>query len=257
MLITIITPAHPEKTQYLVECANSIDKARSLLKTKAIDIEWCLSFDGKEPVGLKNDIVKTSDTLISRSSHKGISHTRNDALYSSNGEWVIPLDADDLLHPDFINFCEYLQISELAWVGANRVLMSEEKTPHWNNFFKVFPRGELASTWSSPFIFHHNSIAIRREVLLKVGGWPIIEYNEDMALAMLVNELYSGEITPLIMNYYRVWDGQEVQSSDYLNKKSVMFERIETLINTQRANKGIKESVKKPITGEAYEIKSS
>lgn len=36
MLITIITPSHTEKTQYLAECANSIDKARSLLKKKLL-----------------------------------------------------------------------------------------------------------------------------------------------------------------------------------------------------------------------------
>lgn len=255
MLISIITACHPDKTDYLNECADSIKRARKDLGAFGMEIDWCLSFDGAEPDKLDKKVALEADSIISRLSHKGVSETRNNAVNFATGEWIVPLDADDVLHSDFLDFCLYLGEAEKEWVGGNRLLMTGEKTPYWNDSMKTILVHQLADEWFEKLPFHPNSIAIKRDALVAVGGWPIMKYNEDLALAILLNEKHSGVVTNFVVNKYRVWEKQAVQSSNYVDVKNEMFDHITSVVNKTRERNGIRRFIERPVAGDSVGIK--
>ncbi len=53
-------------------------------------------------------LIETSErfsdvTVIRLAGNRGLSGARNEGIRYANGKYVLPLDADDLIHPDFIS----------------------------------------------------------------------------------------------------------------------------------------------------------
>jgi glycosyltransferase involved in cell wall biosynthesis len=101
VLVSIITPCF-NQAQYLDEAVNSL-----FLQTYT---NWeCIiindgSTDNTEEIALK---LRLKDKRIKYlyQDHKGVSEARNNAIKNSKGKYLLPLDADDLISPTYVNEC--------------------------------------------------------------------------------------------------------------------------------------------------------
>lgn len=250
MRVSVLTAVGAGWEGWLPAAGGSVARARAAVQSSGIQLEWVVCADG----GATIPGAERPDRVVSWSGVRGVSAARNAALAAATGDWVLPLDADDEL--DSAGFGELLGVlagcgPEVGWVGANRVLMDGARTPHWFDAARVFRPGELASLWSSPFLFHPNSWLVRRDVLLGSGGWPATGGNEDLAAVLLVSEHTVGRFEPAVLTRYRVWPGQEIGTAAYLEDKPAAFAVVEALVNARRRSAG-RPPVSRPAAGPAH-----
>lgn len=227
----------------------SIQKAREYLGTGYL--EWILVVDG--PGNLSNEIVTelTPDVCLQLPTRSGIATARSSALAAARGDYIFPLDADDLISPVGIESAiEVLDTTKIDWVALNRVLLDGNKTPHWHGYHNWTP-GELSEAWSAPFPFHPNTVVVRRELALAVSGWPALRVNEDLLFVLLLSEIAAGKSISEVATHYRVWPGQEIAKNNYVRDKANSFSYIELVINAWRARLG-RQPINAPNAGVAF-----
>lgn len=229
--LSIITPCDPARAQFLDAASASIDQARS-----AIELEWIVVFDGP-PLG----VFGLGDVQIAHAHQRGVSAARNTALAAASGEFIAPLDADDLIVADgLLSAIEQFDAGEeLGWVAANRVdLATGSPTKHWHGE-QDWAAGSLVSASAGPLPFHPNSIVARRELAERIGGWrPGRDFGEDMLFALECSELAPGRSVSSVMHEYRTWPGQTTASADYVDAYGTTSESILRHINRMRRQLG-------------------
>jgi len=98
MKVSIIIPTY-NQGKFLDACIESV------LKSDFQDFEIILSDDGSNDVftqkWLKN--FKNEKCKIIFQSNQGVSVARNKAIEISQGEYILPLDGDDLIHPNYLS----------------------------------------------------------------------------------------------------------------------------------------------------------
>jgi hypothetical protein len=134
-----------------------------------------------------------------------------------------------------------------GWIGFNRLLVDGGRTPYWIEEEASFPVGTLAQRWTSPFPFHPNSAAVRRGLLLSLGGWPAM-VNEDVGALLLLGEESAGSVHPAVLTRYRVWDGQITAAAAYHPDKVTAFATMEAMVNARRRRAGRAPVVRPDVT---------
>lgn len=233
-LISVITAIGPDPQPFVEEASESVRLLVDQAKTIGRSVEWLVALDA----GATHLSLGATETIILRGP-SGIAATRNAALSKVRGEWVVPLDADDKLNGDgVLSAIEIACRNGWSWVGANRRLIDGARTPHWFTEESRYQAGELATNWRSPFVFHPNSVLVRSDLILRVGGWPAVRVNEDLGMVLLVSEIADGGRTPQVITQYRKWPGQQVAREGYARDKVTSFNVIERIVNARRAHLG-------------------
>src|SRR4030095_8646832 len=96
--VAIVIP-HFNQLEYLSECLDSV-KAQTFTDWEAIVIDDASTNGDAETV-----ITKFNDArfkLIRHAKNRGQGAARNTGIQEADAEFVLPLDADDLLHPTFL-----------------------------------------------------------------------------------------------------------------------------------------------------------
>lgn len=96
-LVSVVIPCFNDKPQHLEECVNSV------LSQSYGNVEIVVVDDGSTDP----DTVSAFDLLpeavhLIRSDNRGPSGARNLGIAKSSGAFILPLDADDWINPDFI-----------------------------------------------------------------------------------------------------------------------------------------------------------
>lgn len=156
MRISVIVPLY-NQSQYVAECIHSI-----LDQTKAAHEIIVVNDGSKDDVSvLKNfPSIKVINQV-----NKGLSAARNTGIMHATGDYILPLDADDMLLPDCLERIEEtaqktnadiigLSFQEFGIRQTKIVLMDSPQLEH----FKTANRIGYCS-------------AIKREALLEVGGY--------------------------------------------------------------------------------------
>ena len=252
MKISIITPTLPEKSDFLINTSKSIDILRKKI-IKNIEIEWIISVDWPWYISNIDDLKY--DKIIYTTSRKWISAARNIALFNSEWDYIIPIDADDTFNTDwFIEIIEKIynwNFLEYWWIGLNRKLTDWSKTPHWNSSESKYKKWEFSKEWSAPFKFHPNTLIIKSDIAKLIWWWPAIIPNEDLAFVLLLSEKTDWIILTTHFINYRIWEKQTINELSYLPDKKIAFKVIESYINTIRKYEN-KKSINAPESWKAF-----
>lgn len=124
-------------------------KIKDLQQLTAFDQCWivllnCQDLDGESRV--YSDFVRDNDNVleIKYTTHVNLYPTWNDGIAITNSKYVMNSNADDMLHPDYVNICaEYLDANEDTAIVSSRVLMTD--VPN-----QLYPDWE----WSDEMPFH-------------------------------------------------------------------------------------------------------
>src|SRR5437667_5148571 len=94
--VSIITPLY-NKAEYVVETVRSV-QAQTSTNWELLVIDNLSSDDGPERL----QKLKEPRLRLLSCARKGVSATRNAGIRAASGEWLVFLDADDLLRPDYL-----------------------------------------------------------------------------------------------------------------------------------------------------------
>ncbi len=204
--VSIVIPVYNGE-RYIEETIQSIlNQTYKNLQIIAVD-------DGStDDTGLKIEELAKSDARIAFISqkNKGVSTARNLGYSKSTGEYLCFLDADDLWHPDNIEYkVKYLQNNpEVGLVHADmRVINALGKmTEQVNSGIEGKCLDELLK-WERTVIPAPSSILVKRSVLQEVGLFDIeLSTAADQEFFFRVANRYTiGRING-VLGYYRVHD---------------------------------------------------
>lgn len=159
--------------------------------------------------------------LIRHDTNRGVSAARNTAIRASSGEFIVPLDSDDLLEPAFVSECLMMAnagsydcvYTHYRWFGElNQVMMPEV------NLTNLLCRKESFPT-----------LLFKRKVFDAIGG-----YREDMSagsdtqflLEVTAGDWQLGRVNKPLWHYRTHTDGLS---------KLHLYERMGTLVQINKA----------------------
>lgn len=155
-----------------------------------------------------NDFRSILDIYDFKHQKAGLAKAKNFGLQYCDTDWIMYLDADDSLEPtkieeqiDFIQENpQYDIVGTLAWDTYNPGTDQEYKRP------SCFAEGQYDEDWKirgrlmQENVFTHGSLAIRKSLLDKIGGYPENKSFVGMEdWVMLQNAIYNYGAKAFIM----------------------------------------------------------
>jgi hypothetical protein len=240
---------------FLAECAESVRAAKAAVLSPW-SIRWVVVFNTDEQADDPGaDLVLRSP----RAAGAAVSRNRvlpylDDLGGGLDSTWVYPLDADDAVDADELSalLCDsvFLHDSRYEWIASSRVLLgdvgSDITTVYTFDAARTYQQWELMDQWESPGYFHSNSVMVRAELLLAVGGWPAMAGHEDVALSALLADSGPGAALPYHVTRYRLWDGQTIRQPWLTEQRNENMIRIAASANARRRRTGRRDLVAVP-----------
>lgn len=145
--IAILTPTLPERSPLLDECVASV-------RAQTVTVDHL--------VGVDRD-------------REGPSVIRNRLAESSDADWFLPLDDDDLLDPDCVERAQCFSADADVVIPWCRVEDHDPRLEPWspNRLFRP----------ESMLLYNHVPVSalVRAELWRDVGGMPVMGHGEDWA----------------------------------------------------------------------------
>jgi O-antigen biosynthesis protein len=181
-----------KKVSVVIPCFNAQDFVQecveSVLGQREIDLDIVLVDDGSTDKTL--DIARrfTGAATIIGQKNQGACVARNRGFEKSTGDYVMFLDADDLLEENTLGrLVDKIDADEAGFVGCG-----------WDNFLKIaeiwargpgghqsLPSEGLLEAWLTDWYLPPCCILWRRSTLLEVGGWDeSLTANQDGEIVM-------------------------------------------------------------------------
>ncbi|WP_090967987.1 glycosyltransferase family A protein [Nocardioides exalbidus] len=192
--ITVVVPCYNDGT-YLHEAIESA------LKQDHEDIEVIVSDDGSSDTQTLRalDALPDLGVKVMRGAHAGVSAARNAAIEAATGDYILPLDADDRLAPDFASAAGRVLDSDVSIgvVGCGTELFGSSNAV-------VHPRTPHPTDW-----LVSNQLPVtalfRRSDWRACGGYPLdLRWGEDWYFWVKLVALGRGvTVLPMIGLHYR------------------------------------------------------
>lgn len=161
MKFSIIIPSYGQ-AQYLTEAIES-----ALAQSYNEPYEVIVVDDGSTDGSYEIARTYVPRIKVIRQTNRGLASARNTGIMNSTGEWVIPLDADDIMDPNALREFDKYSGDFRALVIAPSITCFNEKgdtvltTLKANPVLEDFKEGNRLAYFA----------AIRRKVLLELGGY--------------------------------------------------------------------------------------
>jgi glycosyltransferase involved in cell wall biosynthesis len=179
-------------------------------------------------------IARDSRVRMIAQANRGVAHARNRAIAAARGEFIAPLDADDLWDPHKIERQVHRMIEAgdatglvycwWVWVDVNGTLL--DRSPRWQfegNAADILMQVNYTGSASVPLY--------RRRYLEQVGGYDVTlrerdgEGCEDVDLALKVAEQSRVAVVPsLLVGYRRRPDGMSARTDRMWRSYSLVLE---------------------------------
>lgn len=216
--VDIVTAAGPGSERFLREATASV---ASLEHVPGWDVRWLVTADGpsfEENIGRAQLAAELGAAIHLANPERcwaGVS--RNRALIHARGDYVVTLDADDVLMPGALR----------AWAQASEVSPAWSAFPvsDWHpdgsieNFPDAFVEGLVpAGAWLVHFEAHGAhpahpiSVLWPRQMLVAVGGWSGVPFAEDAQPCLVLTSRYDGWWSRTPTHLYRRHPDQITES---------------------------------------------
>ena len=208
MKVSVIVPMY-NLAAYVPETLQSA-LAQTYRDFEVIVVDDCSTDDSNNVARRWEDRYPEKIKLISMQHNVGLPAARNVAIRASSGEFILPLDADDTIQPDYIERTLPLMTGGVGVVST------------WMNIFGARPERTGSPTSRYPIfaptreqILNGNTLPvcslIRRQTLDDVGGYPeeMREGSEDWALwvKIVVQGKWQVKVLPDFLFNYRARPG--------------------------------------------------
>jgi len=159
-LISIVIPCY-NYGAYLIETIESV------LASTFQDIEIIVVDDGSTDPDTVKVLAQLNlpKTRIMRQSNQGVAAARNSGMRASNGKYILPLDAEDLIHPTFLEKAFWI-MEFYPQVGFVSPRLQTFGTEDWAN---DYPQYNFHTQ-----LFHNyvcGTSLIRKEAFIQSGGY--------------------------------------------------------------------------------------
>lgn len=222
-LVSVITAVHEPNFRYL-------DRAYESLRNQSLtDWDWVVQVDG----GGTPDLPDDPRIHVGGNRPSGPGATRNMALSQTRCPIVRTLDADDALLPGALDrdVATLDAHPEIGWcVSPALDLLPDGSTKRWHHDDPpagALPVGWIEERWIEdgrlPVL--PSTLAIRRDLLLAVGGWMGLPTSEDTGLLVAAGSLAPGWFHDQPGNLYRQHDGQLTRSTHHVEQSGVRARR--------------------------------
>lgn len=245
--ISIITAVLPSHADFLDQAAKSVEETAAELFARHAwnwQLEWVVVVDG--PGALDVPVLTEVPSITQRSSSReGATAARNRALAVARGDWIFQLDGDDELRP--AAFADLVDLvaettgaggtyEDCTWfAGQNTDRDGVPRPPNANSpDITVYDAGALISPWEAIEPFFTSNILVRRDVVLRCGGWPSARAFESRHLLLTVNQTERGVATPYGTLHYRRWDGQTIADPAVARLTVIQNEFLCAVLNARR-----------------------
>lgn len=232
--VSIIIPCY-NHGQYVREAISSVEKCpdKSLYEIIIVNDGSTDPFTIEEMERLANDGYHVINQV-----NQGLGRTRNNGIKAAKGDFILPLDADNRIRPEYIY--ESIKIldahPEIAMVYGDAEFFGDKSKRH------------VVGEFNLQNMMVENQIdacaVYRKSVWETVGGYdekmPIMGYEDwDMWLNMIFNN-YKFHYVPEILFDYRVLGNSMLRSISVTNKKKLfryMDEKYKSYLNMDIMNR--------------------
>ncbi len=217
-LVSFVVPCY-RQSQFLAE---ALDAA---LAQTLPDLEVVVVDDGNAPEEVEaiREIVGRYSPeqvrLVHHERNQGLAAARNTGVTAARGQWIVPLDADDKVAPEFLEACmaavkmdpqtfAYTD-SYLWWPIAERTQLLAAEEYNFDRLLRHI-------SWPCTVLYHRDAwqqVGGYREQMSEVGGW------EDWEFAISLGEIgICGVRVPQPLFYYRQHSPEQMRNAATRNK---------------------------------------
>lgn len=240
--VLILTPVLPEKSAHLRECVESVAAARAVSAGYGVDLGHLVVVDGPGTVDVPDDTI-----CIRLNRRYGIATARTYGLRvlgerdPARRHWIYPFDSDDIFDAD--GWKQVLRTGALTrdygWIATNRVTTDGERRAWWIPEERHYAKHEFATEWRHPSQIHPNSVIFDLELLLRVGGWPAIPTEEDVAAFLRATSMSDGLALPAVVTRYRIWEQMTIAERGFAHEYPSRQGLIISMVNALRQADGL------------------
>ncbi|WP_370407735.1 glycosyltransferase [Tenacibaculum dicentrarchi] len=162
MFLSIIIPVYNTPIKFLKECLDSLKLIPSSITSEIIIVN-----DGSKSEKILNYLSNLDENkyCLIHKKNGGPGSARNVGIKKAKGEYIFPLDADDILNDDFSLFVSYLKENKSTDVLYGDLL-----------YFGDIDKVEKNHEFNKVALWFENNIVpvcsfVRRDLWVKVGGF--------------------------------------------------------------------------------------
>ena len=213
-IVSIIIPVYHTNLQYLKDCINSI--LNQTYPKNSMEVIIC---EDKSEVGYREKLIEIVNKvdqinvkIIFNKSIQGLSLSRNNAIDSSKGDWVLILDSDDLIAKTAIMDLVSVIKSDTIMVYSDHARVSHDlkeikyirRKSFYHSLVNKYANEPIFNpVYSSVFLSHGE--LIKKKALIEIGGYKK-DIGEKPPIWISIFEMggMDGLIhVPSILYYYR------------------------------------------------------
>lgn len=212
----------------------------SMLAQRFADFEFVCVDDGSTDDSLsilKHYAMQDGRIRIVSRRNTGFVGALNDGLAVCRGPYIARMDADDTCHPDRLG-------RQVAFLDANpdhvAVACWQQQTDPYGSPAGILQTPmdheqiDAALIRGSVHVMPHPGATIRRDTLLRIGGWREFEWVDDLDLFLRLAEVGRLSNIPAVLHFYR----RHLQSACFTSYERMCM-RIEDVLREAYARRGI------------------
>lgn len=211
MDLSIIIPVYNTPSQYLKDCFRSIQESNM-----NFDYEVLIINDGstnEETLALLNNYSERHTIIITKNNN-GVSSARNIGINKAQGNYLLFLDADDILLPEINNAIKFLKKNEdFDLVYCDTIYFGDQKFYYKKGRFSIFKLFYIGN-------FLNISTLIKTNIAKKYSFDESMQYAEDYDFwCRIANDGHNFKYLPKpFFMYRRILDGKSLSQIPSENK---------------------------------------
>lgn len=204
-----------EKPSFLHQCFESIWQNQTTKPNEIVLVlDGAITEELEELVSLWQNKIGSILRVVRLPENLGLGKALNEGLKYCTHEWVFRMDTDDICKSDrFEKQIAFIQKNpEVSVVGGQ--ILEFDKEPNDLNVIKSVPlqHSEIKEFSNSRCPFNHMTVAYKKSVIQKVGGYQHHLFMEDYNLWLrVIGNGYQVANIPDVVLYARVGNGMHAR----------------------------------------------